>query len=94
LEEKVFNEEQRAQMDEFDKRCVEICTSFGQYSRTQYDKMTKEWNLMPLTARRIIEGRVGKYHVPQRVVLHNIDEDAFAGKKLAKIKYTLIKASK
>jgi hypothetical protein len=36
---------------------------------------------MPLTARRIIEGRVAKYHVSQRVVLHNIDEDALAGEK-------------
>jgi len=34
-----------------------------------------------LTVRRIIEGRVGKYHVSQRVVLHNIDEDAFARRK-------------
>jgi hypothetical protein len=68
-------------MNEFDKRCIEIYTSFDQYIRMQYDKMTKEWNLMPLTARRIIEGRVAKYHVSQRVVLHNIDEDALAGEK-------------
>jgi len=30
LEEKVLNEEQRAQRNEFDKRCVEIYASFGQ----------------------------------------------------------------